>query len=411
MNKLVSAFIAIALLSAPPALAQTPDGVGVGDGAVVKGRVTASNADTGDLYVLNTTAGSEWVIELQSWNSLDNCRLALFSVIDDPFDPTDLRMKSNGCKRGTATLGFVSGGGAYSFLVEAHPGWLWGKLREGNYVLKVTQAPGIATTGLIAPGVFMAPPEDGTASTRASPKAETYTAGQIVRDCPDCPELVVVPAGSFMMGSASSEEGRQSNEGPRRLVTFGQPFAIGKYEVTFAEWDACVADGGCKAKPADEGWGRGRRPVVNVRYDDARQYVGWLSKKTGARYFIPSEAEWEYAARAGTDTPWNTGLAIIADDANILDTFKLTVPVGGFPPNAFGLHDTHGNVAEWVQDCLDAGYFGAPTDGGANLADTCKRIVRGGAFNEEPLNLRSATRAYAPVATYSGVGFRVARAL
>jgi formylglycine-generating enzyme required for sulfatase activity len=141
--------------------------------------------------------------------------------------------------------------------------------------------------------------------------------GETFRDCPDCPEMVVVPAGSFMMGSPASEANRQGDEGPQRTVKIGKPFAVGKFEVTFDEWDACVADGGCTQKPGDEGWGRGRRPVIYVSWYDAQEYTGWLSRKTGKSYRLLTEAEWEYAARAGTSTPFSTGATITPDQATL----------------------------------------------------------------------------------------------
>jgi formylglycine-generating enzyme required for sulfatase activity len=185
--------------------------------------------------------------------------------------------------------------------------------------------------------------------------------------------------------------------------------------VTFDEWDACVADKQCDAVP-DEGWGRGKRPVINVSKSQARRYIAWLSDKTDHAYFLPSESEWEYAARAGTDTPWNTGDALIGDDANILNTYKRSVPVGSFPPNAFGLHDVYGNVAEWVQDCGDVGYFGVPADGGAAIvpADKCASVLRGGHWNSAPLKARSAFRQRltpGPAAGGNAAGFRVSRAM
>jgi formylglycine-generating enzyme required for sulfatase activity len=125
------------------------------------------------------------------------------------------------------------------------------------------------------------------------------------KECAQCPEMVVVPAGSFTMGSPDSEEGRIEEEGPQHRVTFGRSFGVGKFAVTFEEWDACVADGGCNGyKPSDAGWGRGRRPAINVSWDDAKAYVGWLSRKTGKTYRLLSEAEREYATRAGTTTPF-----------------------------------------------------------------------------------------------------------
>ncbi len=238
--------------------------------------------------------------------------------------------------------------------------------------------------------------------------------GTLVRDCANfCPELVVLPAGSFMMGSASTEAGRLANEGPRHPVTFMQPFAMGRREITFAEYDACTIDGGCPGSISDNGWGRGRRPVINVSWTGAQAYVEWLSKKTGEKYFLPSEAEWEYAARSNTLTAWHTGDVIISDDANILNQFQQSVPVGSFPANAFGLQDMHGNVSEWTQDCEDIGYFGVPTDGSVAVSLKCdSRMVRGGSFESAEADTRSARRVAVEYETAAPtIGFRVARAL
>jgi hypothetical protein len=182
------------------------------------------------------------------------------------------------------------------------------------------------------------------------------------RDCDDgCPEMVVVPAGSFTMGSPSKEEGSGS-EGPRHLVTIGKPFGVGKFEVTFSEWEACAAGGGCSnnPNPKDRGWGRGRRPVISVSWNDAKDFVNWLSRRTGKSYRLLSEAEWEYAARAGTTTPFSTGHTITVAQANFEPNFmygswggngkQRTVEVGSYLGNQFGLHDMHGNVSEWVED-------------------------------------------------------------
>ncbi len=198
--------------------------------------------------------------------------------------------------------------------------------------------------------------------------------GDEFRDCEGCPLMVVVPAGSFLMGAPTSEEGRTDDEGPQHTVTIDEPFAVGKYEVTFDEWDACVADGGCSEKPHDQGWGRGDRPVINVSSNNAKEYVDWLKKKTGKLYHLPSEAQWEYAARAGTSTPFWTGPTISTDQANYDGSYtygpgqkgeyrKRTTPVDTFAANPWGLHDMHGNVWEWVEDCWNESYSGAPKDG------------------------------------------------
>lgn len=241
--------------------------------------------------------------------------------------------------------------------------------------------------------------------------------GQVFRDCPECPEMVVVPAGNFMMGSPGSEEGRQADEGPQRQVTIARPFAVGRYEVTFAEWDACVADGGCTYKPADEGWGRGRRPVMNVSWNYAQEYVRWIRSKTGAPYRLLSEPEWEYAARAGTTTAFSFGETIKTTQAQFSEgkvgSAQKTVEVGTFKPNAFGLFDMHGNVWEWVEDCYAASYANAPTDDSqAPDKKDCFRVLRGGSRFGNPGNLRSASRSAAPPVYRSGSGgFRLARTL
>ena len=195
---------------------------------------------------------------------------------------------------------------------------------------------------------------------------ETLSPGTTFRDCAECPLLVEVPSGTYEMGSPPTEEGRDGDEGPQHTVTIGYRLAVGVYEVTFAEWDACVADGGCDGyRPSDEGWGRGARPVINVSWNDARAYVAWLSRKTGRSYRLLSESEWEYVARAGTTTRYHTGDTIALSQANYANASGQTVEVGSYAANVFGLHDVHGNVWEWTQDCRNSSYTGAPTDGSA----------------------------------------------
>ena len=228
------------------------------------------------------------------------------------------------------------------------------------------------------------------------------------------PQMVVLPAGTFEMGCVSGRECYE-NEKPVREVTI-PAFAMGVYEVTFAEWDACVAAGGCGGhRPGDERWGRGRRPVISVDWNDAQSYVEWLSAETGESYRLPSEAEWEYAARAGTTTPFHTGPTISTDQANYRGGVyrQKTVPVGSFPANAWGLHDMHGNVWEWTVDCWNGSYAGAPTDGSAwETGDCAVRILRGGSWYHFPRNLRSAFRGWDASGNRSDkFGFRVARTL
>ena len=243
----------------------------------------------------------------------------------------------------------------------------------------------------------------------------------VFRDCATCPAMVVL-SGEFMMGSPANEEGRYIDEGPRHLVSVGF-FGIGRFEVTFAEWDACVADDGCRGYlPADNGRGRGERPVINVNWRDAKAYAAWLSRTTGRAYRLPSEAEWEYAARAGTTTPFHFGATISTDQANINGTatygngrtsgwLRELVPVGSFMPNAFLLHDVHGNVSEWVEDCYRDSFDGAPGDARVWLAgeDCERRVVRGGSGNDYPAGARAADRnKNVPQHRDRWIGFRIA---
>ncbi len=228
--------------------------------------------------------------------------------------------------------------------------------------------------------------------------------------------MVVVPSGSFMMGSPETEGERYDGEGPVHRVTIARAFAVGVYEVTFSEWDACVSGGGCGGyRPDAEGWGRSRRPVINVSWEDTEGYVGWLSRKTGQTYRLLSESEWEYAARAGTTGRYFWGNRITPARANYGQNNGKTVVVGSYPPNGFGLYDMHGNVWEWLADCYSGNYEGAPTDGSVWEAGDCSRsVLRGGSwFNEEiPDLLRSANRNWNSTGYRNfHVGFRVARTL
>jgi formylglycine-generating enzyme required for sulfatase activity len=238
-----------------------------------------------------------------------------------------------------------------------------------------------------------------------------YQIGDEFRDCEDCPLMVVVPAGSFMMGSPPGEAGRYSVEGPQHQVTIAQPFAVGKYEVTEDEWDACVADDGCEGT-APVGWKRGRQPAI-VSWEDAQAYLEWLSKETGQPYRLLSEAEWEYAARAGTTTRyWWGDKQPTAEQANFgLDVGK-TTEVGTYPANPGGLHDMHGNVWEWVEDCWNVSYQRAPSDGSAWTSGNCiVRVLRGGSWIIVPEDLRSAYRGTSGTDGGYDIGFRVARTL
>jgi formylglycine-generating enzyme required for sulfatase activity len=234
-----------------------------------------------------------------------------------------------------------------------------------------------------------------------------------------CPQMVALPAGSFVMGSPATEPGHQPSEQPQHPVTIARRFAVSEFELTFDEWDACVDYGDCPRGITDSGWGRGRQPVINVTWDDAMRYAAWLSKITGKPYRLLTEAEYEYATRAGSTTAYPWGDEIGEDNANCKECGsrwdnKQTAPVGSFAANSFGLFDMVGNVWEWVEDCLSENYQDAPADGSAAIAgrDCKNRIVRGGSWQNTPDHLRSAAR-LAPSLGFRDnlLGFRIARTL
>ena len=227
-------------------------------------------------------------------------------------------------------------------------------------------------------------------------------------------EMVDIPGGTFRMGDLSGEG--DSDERPVHSVTV-PAFKMGKFEVTFAQWDTCVADGGCGGyTPDDGGWGRGNRPVIAVSWDDIQGFIDWLNDKTGGSFRLPTEAEWEYAARAGSTTKYSWGNRIGSNRANCdgcgsrWDDDR-TAPVGSFSANAWGLHDMHGNVWEWVQDCWNGSYKGAPTDGSAWTNGDCSgRVFRGGSRGNKPWSLRSANRSgFSRSYGVNPVGFRLAQ--
>jgi formylglycine-generating enzyme required for sulfatase activity len=259
------------------------------------------------------------------------------------------------------------------------------------------------------------PPSQSQAAVpppRAEPGRAGTKPGDVFRDCSDCPEMVVVPAGAFDMGSSDFDF-----EKPERRVTITKPFAIGRREVTFEEWDQCVASGSCRHRPDDRGAGRGERPVTDVSWLDAKAYVEWLSQKTSQKYRLPSEAEWEYAARGNTKTPYWWGRDAAQRFANCRDCGgtpeRSTVASGTYAANPFGLFDTAGNAAEWVEDCWNDNYRGAPRDGAAWTTGQCRqRVLRGGSFDSQARYVRSASRfRYDADVRYYANGFRVVREL
>ncbi len=247
------------------------------------------------------------------------------------------------------------------------------------------------------------------------------------------PKMVAIPGGSFIMGASPDEPVQFEPEKLRHKVTIKKPFAIGQYEITFEEFDRFVAATGYR-KPSDKGWGtmhwgRVNMPLFDVTWRDARRYVEWLSKQTGKHYRLPTEAEWEYAARAGTTTAFHTGDCIHTDQANFHGRHEFgdcplpplyrgqPTPVGSFEPNAWGLYDMHGNIFEWTLDCWHDSYEGAPSDGSAWMDEgdnfNCeRRVLRGGSWSGRPADLRSSFRSHNDADFKSiFIGFRVVRDL
>lgn len=273
------------------------------------------------------------------------------------------------------------------------------------------------------------------------------TVGEVFQDCDACPEMVVVPAGTFMMGAPESERNSSDDERPVHRVTIPQPFAVGKYQVTvrqyayFSDLTGYITPAGelfcddeCENAWRDPSFVQGDEdhPVVYVSWEDAQAYVRWLSSKTGENYRLLTESEWEYVARAGTTGPFHFGSTISTDQANYdgdhtygngqKGVFRReTIPIGSFPTNDFGLHDVHGNVFQWVEDRWHCDYDGwideydtAPSDGSAWTSDDeiDERVIRGGCFVDEPWLLRSAARsAYEEWRRAFYIGFRVAQTL
>lgn len=284
-------------------------------------------------------------------------------------------------------------------------------------------------------------------ATHAHSEEAAYSSGRVFRDTlsdgASGPEMVVVPAGRFLMGSPEGEKGRQITEGPQVEITISKPFAVGIYELTWEEWEACVAKRGCEdnsgkgssATPdpewsSDAGYGRGTRPVINVSWEDAEAYVKWLSAETGEAYRLLSEAEWEYAARAGSTGRFSWGDAEPtckvrqANTANFNGPHSVgllagcngrrTEPVGFSAPNAFGLYDMHGNVREWTKDCFHVDLAGIPTDGSPWVTECARggegNVFRGGSFTGGVDQMRSAAR-QATHRREVNMGFRIAREL
>ena len=276
-------------------------------------------------------------------------------------------------------------------------------------------------------------------------RAAEWPPGKVFRDGGDGPEMVVIPAGEFLVGSPKSEAGRGDDEGPQHRVRIHKPFALGRYAATVGEFKRFVQAAGYQTEAErhpDEGiwtWDGGKRewvaakgkswrdpgflqddrhPVVGVSWNDAQAYVKWLGEKSGQVYRLPSEVEWEYAARAGTTSAYHWGDEAGSGHANFFGfgsewSGRRTSPVGSFAANAFGLHDMIGNVWEWLQDCWNETYTGAPDDGRAWESGGCgRRVVRGGSWDNLPEGARAACRAWSEPGIRNGIqGFRLARTL
>jgi len=285
-----------------------------------------------------------------------------------------------------------------------------------------------------------------------------FAVGTVFRDCDGCPEMIIVPAGTFILGSPPSEPGRRDDEGPQVEIRIARPFAVGRYEVTRRQYQAFLREtghpvrGNCmtdRRKPGswaldaetnfhDPGFPQtGDHPAACVSWNDARAYLAWLNEKAGGGYRLLTEAEWEYIARAGTTTayPWGPSIhdgcshmngfdKVIAGKkgdlykgeaisfANCSDGFLNTSPVGSYAANAFGIHDLIGNLAEWVEDCSTQTYASMKSDGAPVGGDCSKRMVRGGSWGTQPRQLRSAERIrYNPTDLDDSIGIRVAKTL
>jgi len=251
----------------------------------------------------------------------------------------------------------------------------------------------------------------GIASLQAQ---STLKVGDEFKDCEACPRMKVVGPGSFVMG----DDNGYKYEKPAHKVSIDYPFALGVYEITFDEWEACVQELACGKVPDDHGWGKGRYPIINVTYKEIGDYLQWLSAKTGKIYRLPSESEWEYVARAGTTTGYWWGNKVGKNNANCRKCGSKwsgygSAPVGSFDPNPWGFFDMHGNAWEWVADCWNPNHQGAPADGSARDDGNCKEpVTRSGSWYYFPKLSRSAYRYKNANVVFSyNVSFRVLREL
>jgi len=276
--------------------------------------------------------------------------------------------------------------------------------------------------------------------TLSAAQERGLSAGSEFQECSDCPTMVVIPPGTFKMGASGTDAAAvaakeyadnlsehpyaYADELPVHDVTIAGPIAVGKFDVTFAEWDTCYLLGGCKLYPDDRGWGRGARPVIRITWEDAHEYIVWLSRRTGRPYRLLTEAEWEYSARANSSSPFFWGDQVEkghadCDGCGSAWDNKTTAEVGSFRANEFRLYDMAGNVWQWVEDCYKPDYQNAPSDGSPVLIEGCQEhVLRGGSWYNHPINIRSAMRVPFPQppnpiadAATDMIGFRIARSL
>jgi formylglycine-generating enzyme required for sulfatase activity len=272
-------------------------------------------------------------------------------------------------------------------------------------------SPASAGTTATPPAASPAPSAQSAPSATQDPSPKRAAAAGEIKDCPTCPDMITLPAGGFTMGSNTGDP----SEKPEHRVTIAAPFAIGKFEVTMEQWNACVDTGGCTKVTTDANRPK-NVPVRDVSWEDAQQYVKWLTKVTGKPYRLPTEAEWEYAARGGTATKFWWGEQMRKGTANCKDCGEpwqqeAPVPAGSFAPNPFGLHDVNGSVWEWVNDCWHNNFKGAPGDGKSWEDANCRvRVIRGGSWRENASYMPSSTRfKYDANVRHSQNGFRVVR--
>ena len=303
----------------------------------------------------------------------------------------------------------------YEAYLKAYPKGRFAALAQARMArLGAPPAQATAPAPIVAPPPAQAkeppvkPPVTAPTTAAAAPRA-----GADIKDCPACPVLVALPAGSFTMGNNASDP----SEKPAHQVAIGAPFAIGKFEVTVQQWNACVDARACPkvAQPANTG---ANAPMRDLSWDDAQQYVKWLGAATGKPYRLPTEAEWEFAARGGSATPYWWGEQMVAGKANCKDcgppwSADRPANVGSFGANRYGLHDTSGSVWEWVSDCWHNNYKDAPADGRSWDQPNCRvRVIRGGSWREGTAYMVASTRfKYDASVRQSQNGFRVARSL